>query len=449
MTAIAVYSDMEETGSFRSSNELLNSFVDATRWSTKSNSTDLPTDCPTRERHGWLGDAQIFVNTASYLFNYLSFARKYENDIVDAQHKNGCFTQIVPTGGIDFYMNTMDGSAGWSDAGVFIPYRLYLRYGDSEMLSKYYDSMKSFAEYKIKTIGKWYPTAVPTGIDLKYAGSISNYGQSYGEWAEPADVKAFAVSDFISPHPEETTAYLVYLMECMAEIAGILGKADDRNRYETYSEKVRKGYRALVKTKKFSLDTDRQAKLVRPLFFDLLDEEQTEYAKERLIRALDSYGWRLGTGFLSTPLILYVLADMDIEYAYRLLENEEIPGWLSMPKAGAKTIWEAWEGPNSASGGIGSLNHYSKGAAVEWLFSEMCGIKVDGENHFIIAPKPGGHFSFAEAEYKSVYGTVKSGWKKEYGKTVFTVEIPPNCTAEFISPDGRKQVLLPGNHILN
>ena len=448
VTAIAVYSDLEETGAFRSSNGLLNSFVDATRWSTKGNSTDLPTDCPTRERHGWLGDAQIFVNTASYLFNFLPFARKYENDICDAQHKNGCFTQIVPTGGIDFYMNTMDGSAGWSDAGVFIPYRLYLQYGDKAMLTDYYDRMRRFTEYKIKTLGKWYPTAKPTGIDLRYAKSISNYGQSYGEWAEPADVKAFAVSDFISPHPEETTAYLVYLMECMAKIAGILKKDDDAARYRAYADKVRTGYQKLVETKKFSLDTDRQAKLVRPLYFSLLDEAQTAFAKERLLKALDHYGWRLGTGFLSTPLILYVLANIDIKYAYRLLENEEIPGWLSMPKAGANTIWEAWEGPNSVSGGIGSLNHYSKGAAVEWLFREMCGIRVDGENHFTIAPKPGGSFSFAEAAYKSVYGTVKSAWKRETGKTVYIVEIPANTTATFILPDGTAQALLPGQHTI-
>ena len=448
VTAIAVYSDLEETGIFRSSNELLNRFVDATRWSTKGNSADLPTNCPTRERHGWLGDAQIFVNTASYLFNYLPFARKYENDVCDAQHKNGCFTQIVPTGGIDFYMSPMDGSAGWSDAGVFIPYRLYLRYGDKTMLTDYYEQMKRFAEYKIKTLGKWYPTAVPTGIDLRFARAISNYGQSYGEWAEPADVKAFTISDFVSPHPEETTAYLVYLMECMAQIAEILEKDGDRARYRAYADKVRRGYQKLVKTKKFSLDTDRQAKLVRPLYFGLLDEEQTAYAKERLIKALDHYGWRLGTGFLSTPLILYVLANIDIEYAYRLLENEEIHGWLSMPKAGANTIWEAWEGPNSTSGGIGSLNHYSKGAAVEWLFAEMCGIRVDGENHFTVAPKPGGSFTFAEAAYKSVYGTVKSGWKREGGKTVYTVEIPANTTANFVLPDGTSKALQPGQHII-
>ncbi len=448
VTAIAVYSDLEDTGVFRSSNELLNRFVDATRWSAKNNSADLPTDCPTRERHGWLGDAQIFVTTASYLFNYLPFARKYENDICDAQHKNGCFTQIVPTGGVDFYMRPMDGSAGWSDAGVFIPYRLYLQYGDKAMLRDHYDQMKRFAEYKIGTLGKWYPSAKPTGISPRYARSIANYGQSYGEWAEPADVKAFSVSDYISPHPEETTAYIVWLMEVMAQIAEILQKPDDKERYLAFAEKARNGYRALVKTKQYSLDTDRQAKLVRPLYLKLLDEEQTAYAKKRLITALDNYGWRLGTGFLSTPLILYVLAEMDIGYAYRLLENEEIPGWLSMPKAGANTIWEAWEGPNSTSGGIGSLNHYSKGAVVEWLFGEMCGIRPDGENHFVIAPKPGGMFTFASAEYKSIYGVVKSGWKKTENSWQYQIEIPANCTAEIRLPDGTEKSLQKGAYTL-
>lgn len=444
--SIAVYSDLEETGTFRSSNELLNRFVDAARWSAKSNSADLPTDCPTRERLGWLGDAQIFAETAGFLFNYLPFARKFENDVCDAQRDDGCFTQIAPTGGVDFYMPLMDGSAGWSDAGVFIPYRLYLRYGDKDVLTAFYGNMRRFAEYKIGTLGKRYPTAVPTGIDRKYARWISNYGTSYGEWAEPADVAVFGVSDYVSPHPEETTAYIVYLMEVMAEIADILDKQDDKARYLSYAEKVRRGYRKLVETEKYSLDTDRQAKLVRPLYFHLLDEERAAFAKKRLLEALERYGWRLGTGILSTPLILYVLADTDIEYAYKLLENEEAPGWLSMPKAGANTIWEAWEGPHNAQGGIGSLNHYSKGAVVEWLFREMCGIRVEGENHFIIAPKPGGSFTFAEAEYQSVYGTVKSGWQKTETGWRYEIEIPFNCTAEVLLPDGASKTVAAGRY---
>lgn len=162
--------------------------------------------------------------------------------------------------------------------------------------------------------------------------NISNYRQSYGEWAEPADVKALKFTDFVNPNPEETTAYIVYMLETMADIARVLGKDSDRKLYEKNAARARKGYSALVSTKKFSLDTDRQAKLVRPLYIGLLDEKQSEYAKKRLIKALDNYSWRLGTGFLSTPLILSVLADIDIEYAYRLLENEQMPGWLFMSK---------------------------------------------------------------------------------------------------------------------
>lgn len=444
-TAIAVYSDMEETGFFNSSNELLNKFVEVTKWSAKGNSTDLPTDCPTRERHGWTGDAQIFCKTASYLFDYAPFAEKFVRDMCDEQLKNGDFRQIAPRGGVDFYMTFMDGSAGWSDAGVFIPYRLYKQYGDRKILERFYPNMRAFAEYKIKTLGKWYPTALPTGVGLKNFRNISNYRQSYGEWAEPADVKALKFTDFVNPNPEETTAYIVFMLEAMADIARILGKDDDRRLYEKNAARARKGYSALVTTKKFSIDTDRQAKLVRPLYIGLLNEKQSEYAKKRLIKALDNYSWRLGTGFLSTPLILSVLADIDIEYAYRLLENEQMPGWLFMPKNGANTVWESWEG-TAAQGGIASLNHYSKGAVCEWLFGTMCGINVARENRFTIFPRPGGHFEFAEASYDSVYGKMFVRWDKTDGGYKYKISVPSNCQADIILPDGRKQTVGAGEY---
>ncbi len=153
-TAIAVYSDMEETMRFDCSHELINRFVKSTLWSAKNNHADVPTDCPTRERHGWTGDAQIFVNTASYLFDYDAFARKYVADMCDGQRKNGCFRQITPRGGVNFYMNSMDGSAGWSDAGILIPYRMWKQFGDERILRDRYDDMKRFALFKIKKLGK-------------------------------------------------------------------------------------------------------------------------------------------------------------------------------------------------------------------------------------------------------------------------------------------------------
>ena len=436
-TAVSVCSDMEETLSFDSSNELLNRLVEATRWSAKNNHADVPTDCPTRERHGWTGDAQIFCNTASYLFNYAPFARKYVSDMIDGQRKNGKFRQITPKGGIDFYMDFMDGSAGWSDAGVLIPYRIYKRYGDKKILENSYDAMKKYADFKIKTLGKWYPTAIRTGIDRKYKKYISNYGQSYGEWAEPTEVHITGFQDFACPHPEETTAYIVYLLQTMAEIAEVLGKQDDKKRFSEYAEKAKIGYGKLIECPEFTLDTDRQAKLVRPLYMGLLDDKQREFAKKRLITALERYDWRLGTGFLSTPFILYVLENIDVEYAYKLLENEQMPGWLFMPKMNANTIWESWEG-TQAQGGIASLDHYSKGAVLEWVVSEMCGIQVSGENEFTIAPKAGGKFTFAKCEYQSVYGTVKSSWERRNGKTTYKIVIPSNTTAKVILPDGEK-----------
>lgn len=450
-TAIAVYSDMERTGWFESSNALLNQFVENTVWSAKNNHADLPTDCPTRERHGWAGDAQIFCSTASYLFDYKSMAEKFLNDIYDWQQKNGYLPQIAPEGGVDSYMKWMNGSVGWADAGVIMPYVLWKQYGDRSVLARRYDGMKRYAEFMMRRCGKWGgPFARSVEIYGDARRFLVNRGQAYDEWAEPQDIYVMRFMDFAGPHPEVSTAYTSYIMKLMAVIAEKLGKNEDIPRYEQYRDGCKAAYQAMVRTEKFSLDTERQARLVRPLAFGLLDEKQMEYAQRRLLDALEHYGWRLGTGFLSTPLILDVLAEIDLEAAYRLLENEEMPGWLFMPKNGATTVWESWEGSKAVGGGVSSLNHYSKGAVCRWLFDTMCGILVDGENHFTIAPRPGGHFAYAKAAYNSVYGKVESGWERAAdgdGKVTYTVAIPDNCSATVILPGKDAVNLNPGTHI--
>ncbi len=448
ITAIAVYSDIEQTGFFESSNALLNRFVDATIWSAKGNSLDIPTDCPTRERHGWTGDAQIFFETAGYLFDYAAFSQKYLRDVYDWQKKSGRLPQIAPYGGVDFYMWTLNGSVGWSDVGILIPYRFWKLYGDRGILAEYYDRMKCYAAFMMKRCGRNGFMSKPLGLSGKARQYAVNAGQSYGEWAEPADIHPNDWKDMVAPHPEVSTAYTAYVLGVMADIAKELGYIDDERLFTRYSEGCRAAYQAMSNTTDYTLDTDRQARLVRPLAFDLLDDKQRKFAQQRLIRALANYGWRLGTGFLSTPLILDVLAEIDIEAAYRLLENEEMPGWLFMPKMGATTIWESWEG-TQAQDGIASLNHYSKGAVCEWLFKTMCGIRVGGENHFVIAPRPGGSLTHAEAVYGSVYGQVKSGWKRENGKITYTITLPANTTADVALPNGTAQTVTAGTYVFS
>ncbi len=446
-TAIAVYSDMKQTTSFDSSNVLLNQLVLSTLWSARNNSADIPTDCPTRERHGWTGDAQIFFNTAGYLLDYAAFARKYERDLTDwqAADKKGRFPQIAPEGGTDPYMAPMNGSVGWADAGVMIPYRFWKLFGDDNIIRDNYEAMKKYGKFMISRCGKRGITAK----SLKFTGEAKKYavnaGQAYGEWAEPSDVYQTTWKDCSVPHPEVSTAYTSYVMSLLEEIATYLGKTEDAAEFARIKEKTRYAYQEMMKLPEFSLDTDRQANLVRPLYFGLLDEKQTAFARKRLLRAMENYHWRIGTGFLSTPLILHVLSTIDLEAAYRLLENEEMPGWLFMPKTGANTIWEGWEG-TAAADGIASLNHYSKGACCEWVFQEMCGIHVEGENHFVIAPMPGGHFTYATTSYDSVYGKVTSGWKKENDQYHYRIEIPANTTAEIRLPDGSVHMVKAGSY---
>ena len=235
--------------------------------------------------------------------------------------------------------------------------------------------------------------------------------------------------------------------ESIAELL-VICRAQDAEEFRAYSEGCKKAYRELVSSGKYALDTDRQAQLVRPLALNLLDEQQKVYAQKRLIQALEHYDWRLGTGFLSTPLILDVLTEIDIEAAYRLMENEQIPGWLSMPKAGATTIWEAWEGPASTKGGIGSLNHYSKGAVISWLVDGICGIKNEG-NRIVIRPYVSELLKRACATYDSPYGRITSSWQYTGEKLTVEIEIPANTTAEVVFTDGSVQEFESGRHMID
>ncbi len=446
--SVAVYSDFEETGSFECSNPLINQFVGCTLWSEKSNSADVPTDCPTRERSGWTGDSQAFFDTASYLTAYQPFARKHLRDLTDRQAKSGRFHQIVPRGGEDFWMTTMNGSVGWADAGVLIPYRMWKKYGDTKILADNFDAMDRYTHFMMKRAGSFSVLAKPVKLSKPNRKYLVNKGQSYGEWAEPDDVRPFAISDFVRPHPEESTAYTAFVCRCMTEIAEHLGRPDRAKLYREYADGCKKAYAELVTHASFSLDTDRQAKLVRPLYLDLLDDGQKEYAKARLLQALESYGWRLGTGFLSTPFILYVLTEIDPAYAYRLLENEQCPGWLFMPKNGATTVWEAWEGNSTQSRGIASLNHYSKGAVSAWLFDTCAGIRMgDKPNSFVLQPIPSGTLTYARAGYDSVYGHIACGWEKQNGQVVYTVTIPSNTTADVYFPGEEPSHLSAGTYV--
>lgn len=441
VTAIALYSDMEPTGEFSCSNELINRFVQNTLWSMKGNFLDVPTDCPTRERAPWTGDAQIFCRTGTYFMDTAAFYRKWLRDVRDRQRGDGMVPCHVPDVHNNEYIphvnmiSRMDGCCGWADAAVLMPWQMYQMYADIRFLRECYSSMRAHTLFQIGRTNRTGLFGKPfKGKNRKY---ISNVGQAFGEWLEPQEVyKQSVVQDFLAPHPEEATAYLAYVCGIMAQVASLLGEERDKALYEQYHTGCKRAY-----AEHFApADTDRQSKLVRPLAFDLLDGEPKQRAEERLLSSIKKRGYRIGTGFLSTPLILPLLSRLGhTDIAYRMMENEEAPGWLYEAKAGATTVWETWEG-------IRSQNHYSPGSVCEWLFETVAGIRVSGENRFDIAPIPGGTLTWAQASYLSAFGLVSCRWERRGGMTDYTVILPANTTARVTLPGGAVKEIDTGIH---
>lgn len=447
-SAIAVYSDLEQVGDFTCSNELVNQLVRNTRWSMKGNFADVPTDCPTRERAAWTGDAQIFCNTANYLMNAAPFFRKWLQDVADRQTRDGKVHSIVPTVGNEGYLQAMDGSVGWADAAIFVPYRLYLMYRDKEFLRRCYPSMKAFAEFSIRRAAKSFITN--WFRKNPYKKYTYDCYQHFGEWLEPKGVEpGNFIVNIILPRPEEATAYMHYQMRCMSEIAAALGMEDDCRRYTQYADGAKKAYNYLF-VKNGTIDTSRQAKLVRPLALGVLERDVKIKVENRLEQALAENGWKIGTGFLSTPFILPVLtAAGKLDAAFHVLENEECPGWLYEPKHGATTIWESWEGYDLEGHPQASHNHYAFGAVCEWLFDTVGGIQVTEENEFRIAPHFGGSLTHADTRYQSAFGRVSSYWERKEGSLLLTVTVPCNCIAEVVLPNGETQRVESGQHTFN
>ena len=433
--AIAVYSDMEETGSFVCSDEKINRLVENTRWSMKGNFLDIPTDCPTRERLGWTGDAQIFFDTGAYLMDTAAFFGKWLKDMEDAQYKDGLLPAVLPYQGVEMMYKSTGSSVGWADAVYLIPYRYYKRYGDRGILERTWPMVEKYAEYLMTHLGMKDKKASKAN---PYSAYTYEKGIHLGEWLEPEEFRD-KVYGTQARHPEECTAYLYYAMETIGEMAAILGKDSMQSRCREVARGAKAAYDVLF-VQTGTLDTDRQAKLVRPLALGLLDGETKEKARKRLVQAVEHYDYCVGTGFLSTPFLLSVLTEAgETETAYKMLENPKKPGWLAEVLEGATTIWENWEGNLSQ-------NHYSPGAVCQWLFDTVAGIRVEGENRLTIAPMPGGSLQYAQAEYLSPYGKVVSHWEKTGEEIVYTVEIPANVTVQIILPDGKKELTGAGTH---
>ncbi len=458
--AIAVYSDLEDTFQFHCSNPLINKLVNNTRWSQKGNFLDVPTDCPTRERAPWTGDAQVYGKTAAEFMDVYAFFEKWMKDVASEQGEDGMIPSIVPSIAphrlkADEMGKVLDGSAGWGDVATILPLSLYYAYGDKQILMNQYDSAKAWVDYMIVNARvkndfykdePYYKVDADGSCDGDYIWDTKFH---WGEWSEPNFIIDSIGGDFVGEriktgNPVVATAYLRYSSLLLSKMAAIVGRKDDESFYNQYSTKVAEVYDKYFIHPDGSIqfaDEGRQAAYVRAIRFGLVSEEKKKSVLNMLLSLVEKENYHLNTGFLSTGFLLNVLSEEGYsDAAYRILEQTTAPSWLFPITADATTMLESWDGIQEF---FGSYNHYSLGAVCDFMFSYMTGITIDkekpGYKHFYLKPVPGGNLQYADSIFKSPYGVIGSKWYKDEEKIKYEFEVPCNTTATIILPDGRRE----------
>ena len=423
-TAVALYSAMPRTGTFTSSNELLNKLQHNIEWGLNGNFLDVPTDCPQRdERLGWTGDAQAFARTATFNRNVNPFFAKWLKDLAADQLPNGSVPFVIP----NVLGPGAAGACGWADAATIIPWTMYLAYADTRILEDQYESMKAWVGY-IQGVSR---------------NDLWNTGFHFGDWL------FYTMGDDNAGNAAVTDRYLLaqafygHSVQLLAKTARVLGRNGDAARYDSLSMRVKEAFNREYVSPNGRVSSNTQTAYVLALQFDMLPESMRAQAAQRLVENIRQYGNHLTTGFLGTPYLCHVLSRFGhTEVAFTLLMQETYPSWLYPVKMGATTIWERWNGirPDGSFEvpSMNSFNHYAYGAIGEWMYRSVAGLDTDesgpGYRHVVVKPHIGGGLGSAKATLETYYGTASSGWEWKEGRLRLSVTVPPNARATLHLP---------------
>lgn len=438
-TGCVVYSDLELTGKIKTSNPSVDRLFLNALWGQKGNFLDVPTDCPQRdERQGWTGDAQVFCGTASFNMDSYAFYAKYLYDMYMEQiTADGCVPNTVPSQrmGKPFYRPEdalpQGGTCAWADAATIMPWNIYTFTGDKDILERQYSGMKA-----------WIDWAYRQGVDVKAGGGWLG-GFHFGDWLalDGPDINGVLGG---TENAFLAAAYFVYSAELTAKAARVLGKTDDAKKYSELANKIREDIQDEYYTRGGRGALKNQTFYVVSLFMNLVPDENREKLFAEFADRIAEDNYHLKTGFIGTPLLCRVLSGGGrSDIAYRLLLNEDFPSWLYAVKMGATTVWERWNSidPDGriSSTGMNSLNHYSYGSIVEWMYRNMCGLNPVEDNPgfkaAVISPEISGKFDYAKAEVDTAAGLYKSGWElRPDGTVVVSVEIPFDAEAQLTLP---------------
>jgi len=451
--ACVAHSDMAQTGSFECSDARVNRLQENIAWSLRGNFVEIPTDCPNREKAGWTGDMYNFIATATLNRDVSGITRRWMKDVVADQDKRGEGRVTCVSPNTRTYREGVaerDGCAGWADAIAKVPWSLYQAYGDPGILAESYPAILAFIDFcesRARQVGRatyFVPKRLLNPWHWARHRHLITAGVQYGDWFRPGENLLLRyLLNQIFPPALEVNAIYARTLEMGAEIAAVLGKIDEAQRLRKRHAEVVEAFRAEFLRRGGRLTLDEQQAYVLALAFDLLPEAARQGAANRLAELIAANGYRLKTGFVSTPHLLPQLTRFGQHaLAGKLLLQEERPSWLYEVKRGATTVWESWDGIAEDGRVIpASQNHFSLGAAGEWLFTDLGGIQAveAGYRRLRIAPRPIDGLTSCACSLETPYGLVKVRWQVEGRAFALEVGIPPNTRAEIFLPNGERR----------
>lgn len=435
--AVVLESIGEATSHFTSSNADVNQLFQNIQWGQRGNFQSVPTDCPQRdERQGWTGDAQVFARTATYFSPWVGkFYDRWLYSMRDNQNHDGSYFNYYPVTGRPPYgfANDKPGWMGWMEAGIIVPYEVYMQCGDIRLLSRHWDSMVRYMDYLERNALDY--IQVPTGIGDHLSIERTDIGLT-------------------------NTAYYAYDALLMSRMAAALGLQKESRKYARLYDKVKAAFNAKYMApdgctvapyaplfpsrdpaapKPGSLiPVDTQTSYALPLRFGVIDEQHKEQAVQKLADNIARHGNTLTTGFIGTPHLNMVLSENGRDdLAYTLFEQTKYPSWLYPVLQGATTMWERWNSYTIENGfgpvEMNSYNHYAYGAIAEWMYAHLLGIERDIEapayKRIILQPKIGGSLQHASGGFQTPYGELSSAWEKTPQGYIYRANIPANTSA--------------------
>lgn len=419
-TGKALYSKMDRTGYIETGHQGVNRLFLNALWGQKSNFIDFPTDCPQRdERLGWTGDAQVFSGTASFNMDTTAFYHKFLHDLRNEQVKyDGILPGVIPV--LD--PNGPIFSSVWGDIATILPMVVYEHYGNVETLRENYPMMKDWVD-KI--------TKEDKARGQKY---LYDFGNQLGDWLALDGRTEQSMEGGTDAYYIGSNYYAMSVQKT-ATAAEILGYKEDEAYYKDLYEKIKAAIIREYFTETGRLAIDSQTGYIVALYSGIYRDKEAVVAGLKARFYKDCY--KLKGGFTGAPILCRVLAENGFEEdACYFLMQEEYPGWMHCINLGATTIWERWNSvldDGHLSGTMmNSLNHYSYGAIVEYLYRDVAGLKAlePGFKKALITPLMNGKLKYMNMTYDSAYGEYKVSWKVlKDGNVSVDIQVPFGCSA--------------------